>query len=447
MILSMKVLLLGAAVTTATATATAQGTTRTTGTERTVHAGDYVTTITVDGTATTITDDVKSVTAAPGAKVKVTAAPPQQGKRARLVITKAASSSSGQGGSGNGGDSGQGGQLQNIPVRGIEIFNPTGGTVFFVGTSYQFKAKVLPENATNKSVSWSVSDLDASGENTTETNNYATIDDSGLLDCLAAGKVRIFAMSEHNNSIVGTCDIEVKDPNAGGSGQQGGENGGGDQPQTGENGGGQGTGEVTPGDQGGITPVGGETKINFTIETSPSSAKVHPNGKILLIAKDEKGNPVNAMWSIFVPDENIIHNDYPTSTYLFNVGSKEGIYAVSATVNVTNNASTTFTVTNSAPVFVPVQEISIFEEGYHYKLSGSTSYQMLASFGDQDPSIKYVRWSVNSNREDGVSLAEIDEYTGLLKTYNFPGTITVKAEALDGSGTCATMVFDILAHF
>lgn len=246
MILSMKVLLLGAAVTTATATATAQGTTRTTGTERTVHAGDHVTTITVDGTPTTITNDVKSVTAAPGAKVKVTAAPPQQGKRARLVITKAASSSSGQGGSGNGGDSGQGGQLQNIPVRGIEIFNPTGGTVFFVGTSYQFNAKVLPENATNKSVSWSVSDLDASGENTTETNNYATIDDSGLLDCLAAGKVRIFAMSEHNNSIVGTCDIEVKDPNAGGSGQQGGENGGGDQPQTGENGGGQGTGEVTP---------------------------------------------------------------------------------------------------------------------------------------------------------------------------------------------------------
>ena len=97
MILSMKVLLLGAAVTTATATATAQGTTRTTGTERTVHAGDYVTTITVDGTATPITDQVKSVTAAKGAKVKVTAAPPQQGKRARLVITKAASSTSGNG--------------------------------------------------------------------------------------------------------------------------------------------------------------------------------------------------------------------------------------------------------------------------------------------------------------------------------------------------------------
>lgn len=259
MILSMKVLLLGAALTTATATATAQGTTRTTGTERTVHAGDHVTTITVGGTATPITDQVKSVTAAPGAKVKVTAAPPLQGKRARLVITKAASSSSGQGGSGNGGeggqggqgggggggDSGQGGQPQNIPVTGIEIINPTGGTVFFVGTSYQFKAKVLPENATNKSVSWSVSDLDASGENTTETNNYATIDASGLLDCLAAGKVRIFAMSEHNNSIVGTCNIEVKDPNAGGSGQQGGDNGGNSDPQTAENGGGQGTGQDT----------------------------------------------------------------------------------------------------------------------------------------------------------------------------------------------------------
>lgn len=302
MILSMKVLLLGAAVTTATATATAQGTTRTTGTERTVHAGDYVTTITVDGTATTITDQVKSVTAAPGAKVKVTAAPPQQGKRARLVITKAASSSSGQGGSGNGGDSGQGGQLQNIPVRGIEIFNPTGGTVFFVGTSYQFNAKVLPENATNKSVSWSVSDLDASGENTTETNNYATIDDSGLLDCLAAGKVRIFAMSEHNNSIVGTCDIEVKDPNAGGSGQQGGENGGGDQPQTGENGGGQGTGEVTPVfNPGGQDTGGGGTTSEHDLKIIvPNNVTQIKLGEPITLSATDNGLPASVIW--FVDD-------------------------------------------------------------------------------------------------------------------------------------------------
>ena len=300
MILSMKVLLLGAAVTTATATATAQGTTRTTGTERTVHAGDYVTTITVDGTPTTITNDVKSVTAAPGAKVKVTAAPPQQGKRARLVITKAASSTSGQGGSGNGGDSGQGGQLQNIPVTGIEIINPTGGTVFFVGTSYQFNAKVLPENATNISVSWSVSDLDASGENTTETNNYATIDDSGLLDCLAAGKVRIFAMSEHNNSIVGTCDIEVKDPNAGGSGQQGGENGGGDQPQTGENGGGQGTGEVTPGTNPGGQGTGQDTPVsahNLKIIVPGNVTQIRIIDSITLSATDN-GNTAFVTWSV-----------------------------------------------------------------------------------------------------------------------------------------------------
>ena len=300
MILSMKVLLLGAALTTATATATAQGTTRTTGTERTVHAGDHVTTITVGGTATPITDQVKSVTAAPGAKVKVTAAPPLQGKRARLVITKAASSSSGQGGSGNGGeggqggqgggggggDSGQGGQPQNIPVTGIEIINPTGGTVFFVGTSYQFKAKVLPENATNKSVSWSVSDLDASGENTTETNNYATIDASGLLDCLAAGKVRIFAMSEHNNSIVGTCNIEVKDPNAGGSGQQGGDNGGNSDPQTAENGGGQGTGQDTQ-----------VSAHDLKIIVPGNVTQIKAGDDIILSATDN-GNTASVTWSV-----------------------------------------------------------------------------------------------------------------------------------------------------
>ena len=286
MILNMKVLLLGAAVTTATATATAQGTTRTTGTERTVHAGDHVTTITVDGTPTTITDDVKSVTAAPGAKVKVTAAPPQQGKRARLVITKAASSSSDQGGGGTGGSSGEGGQTQYIPVTGIEIINPTGGTVFFVGTSYQFNAKVLPENATNKSVSWSVSDLDASGENTTETNNFATIDASGLLDCLAAGKVRIFAMSEHNNSIVGTCNIQVVDPNTWqGTGENGGGQGG-DQPQTGENPGGQGTG-------GSVTPFTHNLQIN-----SPNNVtQIKVKDSITLSATDN-GKPASVTWSL-----------------------------------------------------------------------------------------------------------------------------------------------------
>lgn len=181
MILSMKVLLLGAAVTTAAATATAQGTTRTTGTERTVHAGDYVTTITVDGTPTTITDDVKSVTAAPGAKVKVTAAPPQQGKRARLVITKAASSTSGQ--------------TQSEAITGISIHVEDYLCIYFAGDTYHLTAEVSPSSVTNKNVTWSVADGDNAEYTTDQECTYADIDNNGLLTCKARGNITIFATS------------------------------------------------------------------------------------------------------------------------------------------------------------------------------------------------------------------------------------------------------------
>lgn len=196
MILSMKVLLLGAAVTMATATATAQGTTRTTGTERTVHAGDYVTTITVDGTPTTITDDVKSVTAAPGAKVKVTAAPPQQGKRARLVITKAASSSSGQT------------QSEEISEISIKIKDEPG--IYYAGDKYQLTAMVIPFSVSNKDVTWSVADGDNAEYTTDQECTYAEIDNNGLLTCKARGNITIFATSTDGSYFKSSIPIGIE---------------------------------------------------------------------------------------------------------------------------------------------------------------------------------------------------------------------------------------------
>ena len=196
MILSMKVLLLGAAVTTATATATAQGTTRTTGTERTVHAGDHVTTITVDGTATPITDQVKSVTAAPGAKVKVTAAPPQQGKRARLVITKAASSTSGQ--------------TQSEAITGISINVEDDPGIYFAGDTYHLTAEVSPSSVTNKNVTWSVADGKNAEYTTDQECTYAEIDNNGLLTCKALGNITIFATSTDGSYFKSSISIEIK---------------------------------------------------------------------------------------------------------------------------------------------------------------------------------------------------------------------------------------------
>lgn len=209
MILSMKVLLLGAAVTTATATATAQESGQTTATERTVHAGEYVKTITVGTTATEITSEGQTVKAAKGAKVKVTAAPPQQGKRARLVITKAASSSSGQ--------------TQSGTVDKVIVKSEGEKATVNVNETLQMVATVTGTGDFDNTVSWSLYNLDASGENITGTRSYALITSVGLLIGYAAGKVRVFATSNHDNRTQGYCDIEVKEPDPQ---QQTGENGG-----------------------------------------------------------------------------------------------------------------------------------------------------------------------------------------------------------------------------
>ena len=196
MILSMKVLLLGAAVTTATATATAQGTTRTTGTERTVHAGDHVTTITVDGTPTTITDDVKSVTAAPGAKVKVTAAPPQQGKRARLVITKAASSSSGQ--------------TQSPVVTNIAVSGESTEGNYLKGFSYQMTAAVTTSDNSVQSVTWKVLDEHLPNYDPAFSCTRASIDESGKLTCNSDGMITVFALPKDGSTVVGSKQIVIE---------------------------------------------------------------------------------------------------------------------------------------------------------------------------------------------------------------------------------------------
>lgn len=196
MILSMKVLLLGAAVTTATATATAQGTTRTTGTERTVHAGDHVTTITVDGTPTTITDDVKSVTAAPGAKVKVTAAAPQKGKRARLVITKAASSSSGQ--------------TQSPVVTNIAVSGESTEGNYLKGFSYQMTAAVTTSDNSVQSVTWKVVDEYFTYYNPSISCTRASIDESGKLTCNSDGMITVFALPKDGSTVVGSKQIVIE---------------------------------------------------------------------------------------------------------------------------------------------------------------------------------------------------------------------------------------------
>lgn len=286
MILSMKVLLLGAALTTATATATAQGTTRTTATERTVHAGDYVTTITVDGTPTTITNDVKSVTAAPGAKVKVTAAPPQRGKRARLVITKAASSASGQGTTGGGEGYVPGGQTQTGTVTKVTVKGEGDKTTVNVNEMLQMVATVVGSEGISQAVTWGVCDNVDGIYPWNSTTTLASIDQDGKLTGKSAGSIKVYAMSVFDDTKDGSCVIEVVDPNA--------------QPQTGEDPGGQSTGQDTPGGQGVeqlSSKIGTENGHYLQITFPEGKERIQVDEEITIGVTDD-GDQAEVMWSI-----------------------------------------------------------------------------------------------------------------------------------------------------
>lgn len=66
------------------------------------------------------------------------------------------------------------------------------------GESEQLTASVYPETATNKTVTWS-----------SENPSVATVEQSGLVSALNAGKTRIAARSTDNGEIVAYCDITV----------------------------------------------------------------------------------------------------------------------------------------------------------------------------------------------------------------------------------------------
>ncbi len=64
----------------------------------------------------------------------------------------------------------------------------------------QLTAQVLPENATNKSVSWNSSD-----------SNIATVDQNGLVTAQTPGTATISATATDGSGMAGTCQVDVED--------------------------------------------------------------------------------------------------------------------------------------------------------------------------------------------------------------------------------------------
>ena len=63
----------------------------------------------------------------------------------------------------------------------------------------------------------------------------------------------------------------------------------------------------------------------------------------------------------------------------------------------------------------------------------NSTYPLQAIIDPDNASIKNVMWAVSGSVSPGFPLADIDPYTGVLKTFGRPGDITVTATALGGS--------------
>ncbi|WP_261301757.1 family 43 glycosylhydrolase [Paenibacillus andongensis] len=83
-----------------------------------------------------------------------------------------------------------------VPVTGITV---TGGTTVEAGKTLQMNASVTPENAADKTVTWSV--VNGTGQ--------ATIDTTGLLTANGAGTVIVKAIANDGSGVVGECDITI----------------------------------------------------------------------------------------------------------------------------------------------------------------------------------------------------------------------------------------------
>ncbi len=83
-----------------------------------------------------------------------------------------------------------------VAVTDVTLNKPT--LTIKVGETYQFVPEVIPNNATNKRVTW-----------TSGNTTLATISSSGLLTALKAGVVNIFCTTVDGNKAA-KCEVTIK---------------------------------------------------------------------------------------------------------------------------------------------------------------------------------------------------------------------------------------------
>jgi uncharacterized protein YjdB len=274
---------------------------------------------------------------------------------------------------------------QIIPVSEITVKSENGiNTIGVNKGSQQLLANVLPLNATNKGVIWSV--INVSGQ--------ATISQTGLLTAVSSGTVTAKATATDGSGIFGTLVITILN-------------------------------QFIPVNAVSVTSTGNESSITSN------------RGTLQLIANILPSNATNqtVTWSI----SNLTGEASINSSGLV-TAEKDGLVLATATTKDGSGISGTFSISIFNQL-VPVEEIIVnTESGSNIIPEIKSSLQLRAQVTPSIATYKTVNWSVKN-----VTGRAIISPSGLVTAVD-EGIVSVTATATDGTGVNGTIEIEIKSN-
>ena len=138
-------------------------------------------------TVTEIDDEGWEVSAAEGSTVRVVGKAPEAGKVARLKLTISKAP-----------------ENEEVKVQTIEV---KGNSSVIVGKSIKMESAIMPIDADNKEVTWSVQDYNTETNAPLTTNERATISTNGTLTGKKAGDVKVTATAQDDSNVTGSIPL------------------------------------------------------------------------------------------------------------------------------------------------------------------------------------------------------------------------------------------------
>jgi hypothetical protein len=275
-----------------------------------------------------------------------------------------------------------------ITVTGITLSAADGSASLVKGKTLQLSATVLPVNAANKNVTWSV--VNGTGS--------ATVSGSGLVTGVTTGTVTVNATARDGSGKIGRLSLTVLD---------------------------SASGTITTPlaiTAGAVNPTFQITLTNDTFTTAATTLS----------------NWTTAMGSTGLTVASITRNSDTQVT--INTTGTAAVGSIAFTANAgalsKNMASNTVSITVGP---IKVSSITVTATGSATTVASNGSLQMVATVLPGNAASKGVNWSVTG----GTGTASISS-TGLLLPTQ-AGTVTVRATAVDGSAVYGTAVITIQA--